>query len=205
MGHIFVGHAPRWEDAVIRGRFAMATGLVSLLFGVAGCASAPVSETPAQTIAPANAASAKAAGHTLIPIQGYTYTTAPAGIRQMTAGLDATGMVSSVVGRGVKDSSGAVVAAIVLAQYNPKLTALLKKASISQVLAGAVKGAKAFGKGKATVTSLVLSGNQVRLLRTSSVSFAVAYKPGGLLIEILGGAPGPVIKVATAYLAATSH
>lgn len=193
----------------------MATGLVSLLFGVAGCSSAPVSATPTPTQTTASASpstspvpapstpSAKAAGQTLIPIQGYTYTTAPAEIRQMLAGLDATGMVTSV-GRGVKDSSGAVVAAIVLAQYNPKLTALMKKMTVSQILAGAVKGGKAFGTGKATVTSLVLSGNQVRLLQTSSTVMAVAYKPGGMLIEVFGGVPASVLRVAAAYLAAAA-
>jgi hypothetical protein len=120
----------------------------------------------------------------------------------MTVGLDASGMVSAVVGRGVKDRSGAIVAAIVLSQYNPKLTVLLNKRTVGQVLAGAVKGANAFAPGKDTVTSRVLSGNQVRLFQTASVSMAMAYKPGGKLIEVIGPAPGPVLGVTAAYLAA---
>ncbi len=190
----------------------MAACLGSLLFGVVGCAAAPISTTPAQTAAspssipsPASASStpsAEAAGLTLFPIAGYTYTTPPAAIRQMTVGLDASGMVSAVVGRGVKDRSGAIVAAIVLSQYNPKLTVLLNKRTVGQVLAGAVKGANAFAPGKDTVTSRVLSGNQVRLFQTASVSMAMAYKPGGKLIEVMGPAPGPVLGVTAAYLAA---
>jgi hypothetical protein len=63
-------------------------------------------------------------------------------------------------------------------------------------------GAKAFIPGKATVTSRVLSGNQVRLVRTASASLAISYKTGGKLIEIFGSSSATVLKVAAAYLAA---
>ncbi|MDQ1483234.1 MAG: hypothetical protein QOF35_1310 [Actinomycetota bacterium] len=114
-------------------------------------------------------------------------------------------MVSAVVGSAVKDRSGALVAAIVLAQYNPKLTVLLKKRTVDQVLAGAVQGAKASAPGKATVTSRVFSGSQVRLVHTAAMSMAVSYKPGGKLIEVLGPAPAPVLRVIAAYLAASAN
>jgi len=123
-------------------------------------------------------------------------------MRQMASGLEATGVVSSVVGRGVKDRSGTLVAAIMVLQYNPKLTALAKKRSASQVLAGAVQGARATSQGKVDVTSLVLSGNQVRLLRTASTSVAIFYVPGGKLFQVIGPAPAPVRRVTEAYLAA---
>src|ERR1035437_11127809 len=129
MGHVLSVTCRDWKP-VISGRFMMAACLGSLLLRVVGCAAAPISTTPAQTAAspssipsPASASStpsAEAAGLTLFPIAGYTYTTPPAAIRQMTVGLDASGMVSAVVGRGVKDRSGAIVAAIVLSQYKDR-------------------------------------------------------------------------------------
>jgi len=111
-------------------------------------------------------------------------------------------MVSSVRSRGVRDRSGALVGAIVVVQYNPKLTVLLKKRTTSQILAGAVMGAKAFAPGKATVTSRVISGNQVRLIRTASASVAITYKTGGKLVQIFGSSSATVLRVASAYLEA---
>ena len=79
--------------------------------------------------------------------------------------LDATGLVTSVVGRGVTDGSGTQTAAIVLMQYNPTLTVLMDKRPASELLAGGVKAVKAFIPGKVTVTDHVLSGSQDQLLR----------------------------------------
>ena len=79
--------------------------------------------------------------------------------------LDTTGLVTSVVGRGVTDGSGTQTAAIVLMQYNPTLTVLMDKRPASELLAGGVKAVKAFIPGKVTVTDHVLSGSQDQLLR----------------------------------------
>ena len=79
--------------------------------------------------------------------------------------LDTTGLVTSVVGRGVTDGSGTQTAAIVLMQYNPTLTVLMDKRPASELPAGGVKAVKAFIPGKVTVTDPVLSGSQDQLLR----------------------------------------
>jgi hypothetical protein len=75
--------------------------------------------------------------------------------------LDATGLVTSVVGRGVTDGSGTQTAAIVLMQSNPTLTVLMDKRPASELLAGGVKAVKAFIPGKVTVTDHVLSGARI--------------------------------------------
>jgi len=120
----------------------------------------------------------------------------------MAEGLDASGMVTSTVGRGVKDGSGTEVGAIILFQYNPKLTVLLDKTAPSKILDGAVNDAKANIPGKPTVTAHVLSGSHVRLVQSASISMAVAYKQGGQLIEVIGPSPTPVLNFTGAYLAA---
>jgi len=122
----------------------------------------------------------------------------------MVSNLEATGMVSSVVGNGVADSSGNVVAALVLAQYNPKLTVLLDKQSPTKILGGAVKGAQAFSTGRSTVTNHVLHHTQVRLIQSAQISVAVSYQKGGMLIEVLGPTPAAVLAFMNAYLGATA-
>jgi len=139
----------------------------------------------------------------VISVPGYTYGTPPAQLRQAAETMGATGMVTSTVGRGVKDASGTEVGAIMLMQYNPKLTVLLDKKSISQILGGAVTGMKGMTPGKMTVTSHVLSGSPVRLLRGREVSVAIVYSRGGHLTQVIGPAPAPVLKFTAAYLAAT--
>src|SRR5450631_2645400 len=154
MGMIRVG------EPVIRGRYVCAVGVVSLLFGVVGCSS--VSTTPAQNAAShaSSTPSTDVTGPKVIGVPGYTYTAVPTELKHYTDGLEATGMVTATVGRGVQDGSGALVAAIFLMQYNPKLTALLDKSSPSQLLDGSAKVVKVLLPGKTTVTAHVLSGNQ---------------------------------------------
>jgi hypothetical protein len=190
-------------------------GVVALLLGVVGCSPASVSTAPTQTAtSPSSSSStpfasstpsADAAGLTVIPIPGYTYTTLPAQMKKMADAMDATGMVTSVVGRGVQDGSGTKVAAIMLMQYNPKLTVLIDKRPTSQILDGAAKGARAFTTDKTTVTAHVLSGSQVRLVQTASLSMLVSYKHGGLLIEVFGPSPASVLSFTGAYLRAGAN
>jgi hypothetical protein len=141
----------------------------------------------------------------VIGVPGYTYTTLPAQLQQMSNLVHATGMVTSVAGRGVKDGSGTDVAAIMLLQYNPNMTALLEKRTVNQILDGAAKGAQAFTTGKTTVTTHVLSGRQMRLVQHASQSMGVAYQHGGVLIEVYGPTPASVLSFTSAYLAASSN
>jgi hypothetical protein len=149
--------------------------------------------------------SAAAAGLTVIRVPKYSYTALPPELKPMTDGLDATGMVTSVVGRGITDGSGARIAAIVLMKYNPKLTALMDKRPVSQLLAGGVKGAQGFIPGKSTVTDHVLSGNQVRLIHSASASMAMVYIHGGELIEVFGPTSEGVLSFTGAYLLASAN
>jgi hypothetical protein len=174
-----VGHAPRLGESVIRGRFVWAVGLVALLSGTVGCSAASVSTAPTKTsaspstsvptLSASSTPSAQASALTVISVPGYTYTDPPAEVKQMAEGLDASGMVTSTVGRGVKDGSGTEVGAIILFQYNPKLTVLLDKTAPSKILDGAVNDAKANIPGKPTVTAHVLSGSHVRLVQSASI------------------------------------
>jgi hypothetical protein len=149
--------------------------------------------------------SAAAAGLTVIRVPKYSYTALPPELKPMTDGLDATGMVTSVVGRGITDGSGAHIAAIVLMKYNPKLTALMDKRPVSELLAGGVKGAQGFIPGKSTVTDHVLSGNQVRLVHSASASMAMVYIHGGELIEVFGPTREAVLSFTGAYLLASAN
>jgi hypothetical protein len=142
---------------------------------------------------------------TVIRVPRYSYTALPAELKQMADGMVTTGMVTSSVGRGVKDSSGTEAAAIILFQYNPKLTALMDKTTPSKILDGAVKGARAFTSGRTTVTDQVLSGIQVRLVKSTSTSMAMVYIHGGELIEVFGPAPAAVLSFTDAYLLASAN
>jgi len=142
---------------------------------------------------------------TVIPVPKYSYTALPPELKPMTDGLDATGMVTSVVGRGIKDGSGTRIAAIVIMQYNPKLTALMDKKPVSELLASGVKGVQGFIPGKTTVTNHVLSGNQVRLVHSASTSLAMVYIHGGELIEVIGATPEAVLNFTGAYLLARAN
>lgn len=142
---------------------------------------------------------------TVLRVPRYNYTALPPELKPMTDGLDATGMVTSVVGRGITDGSGARIAAIVLLQYNPKLTAIMDKRPVSDLLAGGVKGAQGFIPGKTTVTDHVLSGNQVRLVHSASTSLAMVYLHGGELIEVIGATPEAVLSFTGAYLLARAN
>jgi hypothetical protein len=148
---------------------------------------------------------AAAAGLTVIRVPGYGYTALPPELKPMTDGMDATGMVTSVVGRGITDGSDARIGAIVLMQYNPKLTVLMDKKSVSELLAGGVKGVQGLTPGKTTVTDHVLSGNQVRLIKSASTSMAMAYIHGGQLIEVMGPTSANVLKFTGAYLLASAN
>ena len=90
-------------------------------------------------------------------------------------------------------------------QYNPTLTVLMDKRPVGELLAGGVKGAKAFVLGKTTVTDHVLSGSQVRLVQSESTSLAMVYLHGGKLIEVLGSTPAKVLKFTGAYLVASAN
>ncbi len=172
----------------------------------AAAASPETAASPSASIPPVSrTTSAAAAGLTVIRVPGYSYTALPPELKPMTDGLDATGMVASVVGRGITNSSGARIAAIVLVQYNPKLAALMDKRPVSALLAGGVKGAQGFIPGKTTVTDHVLSGNQVRLVHSASTSLAMAYKHGGELIEVIGPTPEAVLSFTGAYLLASAN
>jgi hypothetical protein len=126
-------------------------------------------------------------------------------MKKMSDAMDASGMVTSIVGRGVQDLSGTDVAAIMLMQYNPKLTVLIDKRPTSQILDGAAKGAKAFTTAKATVTAHVLSGSQVRLVQTATLSMTFSYRHGGVLMEVFGPTPASVLRFTGAYLSATAN
>jgi ABC-type Fe3+-hydroxamate transport system substrate-binding protein len=168
----------------------------------AAIAASPDSSTASASGKP----SAAAAGLTVIRVPGYTYTAPPAELKRIADGMDATGMVTSVVGRGVKDGSGTRVGAIMLTQYNPKLTVLMDKKPASELLTDAVKGIKAFTPGKVTVTDRVLSGTPVRLVQDASTSMAMVYLHGGKLIEVRGPNPAEVLRFTGAYLkASASH
>jgi hypothetical protein len=141
----------------------------------------------------------------VVTVPGYTYSEAPAQLDKAFEAMSATGMVSSTIGRSVKEDSGAEVGAVVLMQYNPKLTALLDKKSPGKILDGAVLGAKAMVPGKTTVTSKVLSGSPVRVVQGDQVSLVVFYKHGGQLVQVIGPAPAPLLAFAGAYLAASAE
>lgn len=122
----------------------------------------------------------------------------------MPAALDATGMVTSFAARGVRDSNGAEVGAIIVSQYNPKLTVMLDKLSPKQLSDATLKMAKAMIPGNPTVTTQVRSGVRVLLVQDPEAAMTVVYKPGGHLIEVAGPKPGPVLDFTTAYLAASA-
>jgi hypothetical protein len=207
MGMIRVG------ESVIRGRYAWAFGVVALFFAVVGCSATSVSTTPTPAVgspssigptpSASRTASADAVGLALVPVPGYTYTDPPAELKQAADGLDATGMVTSTVGRGVQDGSGAKVGAIMLAQYNPKLTVILDQQTPSQNLDPLTKAFE--GQPGKTVTTHVLSGNQVRLLQGADASIAFAYRHGGVLIEVIGVTPARALSFTGAYLAASAN
>jgi hypothetical protein len=161
----------------------------------------PNSSTPSAS----STTSAAAAGLTVIRVPAYSYTALPPQLKPMADGMDATGMVTSVVGRGVKDGSGTQIAAILLMQYNPKLTVLMDKRPASELLAGGVKAVQGFIPGKATVTDHVLSGSQVRLVQSASTSMAMVYIHGGELIEVIGPTPADVLNFTGAYLVASAN
>jgi hypothetical protein len=131
----------------------------------------------------------------------------PAQMKQMFTGLNATGMVTSVVGRGVKDDSGSLVAAIVLSQYNPKLTVLLDKLAPAKILDSGIKMMAAVMPDKLTTTTHVLSGSQVRLIHDASLpgSMAMSYIHGGVLVEVIGPTPASVLSFTGVYLAAVAN
>jgi Na+/H+-translocating membrane pyrophosphatase len=176
-----------------------------LLFGVVGCSS--VSTAPTQNAAShaSSTPSTDVTGPKVIGVPGYTYSAVPPELKHYTDGLDATGMVTATVGRGVHDGSGALVAAIFLMQYNPKLTPLLDKSSPSQILDGSAKAVGVLLPGKNTVTAHVLSGNQVRLVHGTKASIAIAYRHGGQLIQVIGPTPAAVLSFTGAYLAASAN
>lgn len=195
----------RVGESVIRGRYVCAVGVVSLFFGVAGCSS--VSTTPTQNAAShaSSTPSTDVTGPKVIGVPGYAYTPVPTDLKHYTDGLEATGMVTATVGRGVQDGSGALVAAIFIMQYNPKLTALMDKSSPSQLLDGSAKVAKVLLPGKTTVTAHVLSGNQVRLVQGAKASIAIVYRHGGQLIQVIGSTPAAVLSFTGAYLATSAN
>lgn len=102
----------------------------------------------------------------------------------------------------MQDGSGNLVATIILARYNPKLTVLMEKQSTSKILDGAVTGIKATITGKTTATTYTRSGVQVRVIRTPDMSTAIAYRRGGLLIQVTGPTSTKVLNFMGAYLKA---
>lgn len=208
-----------------RRRFGSSIGLAAVLVGAVGCSSAQIAASPTRTGTPTSSASnaspspgrtdspkptpsskasAPSSQLTVIRVPGYTYTDLPDQLKGTIDALDASGLVSATAARGVKDGSGNLVAAIILARYNPKLTVLLEKKSTSKILDGAVTGIKALVPGKTEVRTYQRSGVQVRVIRTTNVSTAVCYRRGGLLTQVTGPTPTVILNFLSAYLAAAT-
>jgi len=134
-------------------------------------------------------------------VPGYTYGAPPASFKETIQTLDATGMVTAVASRGVKEASGTEVGAIMLMKYNPKLTVMLDAKDPGKLLDGSAAGSKAQIPGKSTVTTRVLFGTEVRLIESDKLAVVIAYQRGGRLIQVMGPTTLPVIKFAGAYLA----
>ena len=137
----------------------------------------------------------------LASVAGYNYVEVQGAFATLGEQLKSTGLITAVEAKGVTDAAGKNIAAIFLAQYNPKLTAALDVAPIAQVLDGAAKGAQAFTKEPGKISIQVLAGVSARLFQTKSVSVLVAYKKGGVLVEIFGPNAADLLKFGGAYLA----
>jgi len=195
----------------MRGRLIWVVVLVALLSGTVGCSTASVPSSSTQTAAsptstkskprPSSTPAGKASDVAVTSVPGYTYGPPPAGLSKSMKALDALGMFASITTRGVKDSSGTEVGAIILMKYNPKLAVLLDTKDPSAILDGAAKGGKANIPGRSTITTRELFGHPVRLIEGKGMSMVIAYKHGGVLIQAAGPTTLPVLRFAGAYLA----
>ena len=189
---------------------------VPLVVGLAGCASAtsvaspaatpkttsaaPASPTPTPSATPSGTGEATPEP-VLATVPGYTYVEVQGAFSSLGEQLKGTGLITAVAAKSVKDAAGKDVAAIFLAQYNPKLSATIDVAPIGQVLDGAAKGAQAFTKEPGKISNQVLAGVPARLFQTKSLSVLVAYKKGGVLVEIFGPNAAELLKFGNAYFA----
>lgn len=195
----------------MRARLVGVIGVVALLLGVVGCSAASVSTTPTQTaVSPSPsksvsvplASSANTAGVTLIPVPGYTYIAIPAQVKLPFGLMNITTGSFTVVGRGVDNASGTLIGMIALWQYNPRLTVIMDKRTPSQMLDVL---SKPFMSRNAIITDQVLSGSQVRLVRTASASQVVVYMHGGELIAVIAQTSPQALNFMSAYLTASGN
>jgi hypothetical protein len=198
----------------------------------AGGATATVSSAPATTSAPAAASSsatdsgssspsasvssgsaasssplASATGASTIdlpPLAGYTYTAAPAGFDKIGLSMKDLGIVTSATVKGVVDKSGRSVAALLVAQYNAKVTAALATQPLTKGLDGAVKGSLGFIPGKAKVTTVTLSGTPVRIVAGKGIAIGFAIRKTGVIVEVFGPDATTIQPILGGYLAATA-
>jgi hypothetical protein len=130
---------------------------------------------------------------------GYAYTTVPAEFATLQKTVTDSGMATRSEAKGVKDSAGTEVAAIVAFQYNDKLTPSLDKVPVDKVLDGSMKGAKSSLSGRVTTSSLTPGGTHVRVLGSQKLTIAIAYQHGGRLYEVFGPDKAAVAEFVTAY------
>jgi hypothetical protein len=137
----------------------------------------------------------------LVAVPGYTYGAAPDDLKLAKTGFGTPGVTS--VARSVQDESGNDVATFILAQFPPKMTVIGDKKDPDEILYPMVQKFKDRYPGKVSVTNHVLSGTSVRLAQIGKLSLAFAYKHGGQLIMVTGGAPSP-LNFTRAYLKASA-
>jgi hypothetical protein len=199
----------RWNQLVVS-----SVAAVSAL-ALAGCGGSshattpttkPAASTPSSTPTPTpSAAPSVAAGAiTIVDVPGYKYAALTAELQPILTTMKSTALISGADGREVLSGTGEDIAAVVVAQYNASMVPGLDAEPSAQILDGAAAGAKAAGGVNGKVSDGVVGGVHYRLIVGSQITFAVAYRKGGQIVEVLGPDQATVVPFMKAYLTAAA-
>ena len=164
------------------------------------------SSSPSETATPEDTATptgtATPGSLEVAEISGYTYEDAPPGCGSVQDTMMGTGTVEAAEARSVIDSSGELAAVLLVAQYTDSVVANLDTLPEKIVLGAAIGSAKAAMTGKVTEASVTIGGKRLSIISSKTLTVAVAYFPGGMLVQLYGPIRSAVVAVAKAYVKA---
>jgi hypothetical protein len=192
-----------------RGASVVAAGAFTLALAACGSASTGVYVTHRPVAAPQTSSASptarpsSSADLALPEVPGYEYVEMPEFVDPAVSAVEASELASAVVGQGAQIvGKPRTLMGVLLVQYTPSLTRALDAAPPDVLLDSVVAGIQGQMSGKITETDKVIDGRHVRVARTATVTFAVAYFSGGRLLEVAGQTPSSVLAFMTAYLGA---
>jgi hypothetical protein len=156
------------------------------------------SASPSDAASPSGSGSPKATAKVDVPaISGYTYGAVPDVFATIGDGFTQSGTVDGVATRGVYNAKKKLVAVALVADYTDAVTTAMDAVPATSIAAAVAAAKSGLGEGVKETKTKVGDVTVEVLTSTEGLSVAIAYVPGGSLVEVYGPTSTAVKDVAT--------